>query len=63
MSKILYESKVAISIFQFRFEILNFGHWNLFDIWCLLFVISDYGKTGKDTVVSLIVRGPLPLAS
>jgi hypothetical protein len=25
--------------FIYRFEILNFGHWNLFDIWCLYFVI------------------------
>jgi len=23
----------------FRFGILNFGHWNLFEIWCLYFVI------------------------
>ena len=33
---------------EVRFEILNFGHWNLFEIWNLKFVILVGSGPGQD---------------
>jgi len=44
-------SKPPIHSILSLFEILNFGHWSLFGIWCLRFVIyaiTYYKKYFKD---------------